>query len=111
MHVDAVGDEFDGDARALQEGRDEPWLAVVERAFGVEQMRGDADARVDAAPRLVVRGVTVAEGGDRAVGHDGADGVVASGPFGREGHHDDGAVARVENTFDLVGVRVLQQAR
>ena len=59
MQVHSVGDQLDGDLVAFQQGEDEARFAVVQGAFGVEEVGGDP-----------------CPGGDRRQGRRGSGGTV-----------------------------------
>ena len=89
VDVDAVGDHLARDVGPLEDRRQRPGVAMVQRGHGVEQVSDVRDTRVETLHRLVVCRVRMSERGDRFVVHEGLDDVRAAGQLRRHGHHPE----------------------
>ena len=89
LHVEAVVDEFDGDARVFHCGGNGPGFAVMQAVHRVEHVGHDARARVEAGFGGLVVGVAVAHGRHHARRGELADGADAVRQFGRDGDLTD----------------------
>ena len=100
MEVDVVDDQFQ-DGVAVEQGRDHPGFAVMQRPHRVEQVRADRGARQRAPPCASSYVASVCP--IAAIGtcvDDLPDRIGGAGEFGRDGDHADGAAPGVEQGGD-----------
>ena len=111
IDVHTISNQFDGHPGVFQERNHWAWLASMDRAHRVEQVRPHRRPRRDRRLRLLVGRLGVADRGHRTRIDDSADRRERSGALGRQGHHANRPITYGQNAVELGRVRVAHQGR
>ncbi|MPM65275.1 hypothetical protein SDC9_112170 [bioreactor metagenome] len=109
VQVHAVGDDLDDHLRSLQQRHDQAGLAVMDRAFGIEQVSGDPRPGVDREVGVGVRRVGVPRGDDDTGLDEVTDSGLAAEPFDGQRDHPDRALPGGEQPVEVTAQRIGEQ--